>query len=424
MTHWASHTTLEMLVFAGFAVVLVLWVAITAFVVANRMVFDRRRRRLLEIGRALVDGSDAMSPLDRTPDIRQALSGLSRRTIYGMIAASTVPLWLSESCAAYAIERWGSPQMFRDASLGQRRHKWRRISALFALGHVRAIGVHELLRATTSDADADVAGAAAVILGRLGDRAAAEILIDALRQPTLPASRIAMQLDQFPSPISDLLRPLLHDSLAHTRYWAASLLHRYSAIPGLAAEIAQLVDDRESTVRKAALAALGTAPTVVAIPAARRALADSTGYVRSTAIRVLEQHGVRERDLSRRRDLASWIAPSMADREWEVRLAAKESLVRLGPTVWREVAAYLESPDRFARNSAAEVVQNLGVLDWTLRSIESGLVPEAELTDLVTRAFREGGRAMVDAAAVRALPGQRIDAETPWAGFRFVSASS
>ena len=65
------------------------------------------------------------------------------------------------------------------------------------------------------------------------------------------------------------------------------------------------------------------------------------------------------------------------------------------------MAAQLSSNDAFARNGAAEVLQNLGVLDWTLRGIASGVRPTDEALDVLKRALREGGVAMADAAALR-----------------------
>jgi hypothetical protein len=85
-------------------------------------------------------------------------------------------------------------------------------------------------------------------------------------------------------------------------------------------------------------------------------------------------------------------------------LAAKESLVSLGPTVWREVAAQLDSPDRFARNTSAEVLQNVNLLDHTIDDIGRGITPAAELVAVLERAFREGGPGIVDAAAARSNP--------------------
>ena len=75
--------------------------------------------------------------------------------------------------------------------------------------------------------------------------------------------------------------------------------------------------------------------------------------------------------------------------------------MRLGPATWRAVAAQLSSEDRFARNGAAEVLQNLGVLDWTLRGIASGTRPSPEAVDVLKRALREGGMPMADAAMLR-----------------------
>ena len=85
--------------------------------------------------------------------------------------------------------------------------------------------------------------------------------------------------------------------------------------------------------------------------------------------------------------------------------------MRLGPGTWREVAAELSSTDGFARNGAAEVLQNLGVLDWTLRGIASGAHPTDEAVDVLKRALREGGVAMSKAAALRSKdePIQGVD---------------
>ena len=62
-------------------------------------------------------------------------------------------------------------------------------------------------------------------------------------------------------------------------------------------------------------------------------------------------------------DVAEEIAPLLADREWWVRLAAKESLQQMGEEVWSVLVPYLDHEDAFARNGAAEVLQNIGVLD-------------------------------------------------------------
>jgi HEAT repeat protein len=410
--------------FIGFAATFAVWTGVSAFVVVNRMLYDRRDRRLIGIARSLADPAVAsLAPLDRSPAIRRILSRLSRRAVYRMVASTVLPVSVTEICAAYTIERWGLSQMILDAWGQRRRRKWRRISALFALGHIRAAGSHDLLERALFDPDPDVAGAAAAILHRLGDDRAAVILVSALRGGSLPASRIATHLDQFPIPIHALLRPFLADPKNGTRYWAASLLSRYPGIDGLAGEIALLVDDLDPQVRKAALATLGGMRSTAVIPVVQRSVRDPVAYVRSTAIRSLARYGMLESIPSRRRTFAALIAPSLADTAWEVRLAAKESLVDLGPEAWREAAAQLESADEFARNGAAEVLQNLGLLDRAIAVIESDTTPNADLLDLLARALHEGGRAMVDAADARSSPQVSPGIEALLTHLRFVGVA-
>jgi len=388
------------LVVVGAAVTAALWVAVSAFAVLNRLLYDRRERRLMNITRALTDPEVArLPPLERSPAIERVLALLPRRVIYALVATTAYPAWVTEVCAAYSLEYPGLPRMMRDAAAGARRRRWRRISALFALGHLRVAGIHELLRAAVSDRDADVSAAAMVVLTRLGDRTAAEILVAALQRTHSP-SRVATHLDLFPIPVDDLLRPLLRDERPRTRYWAASLLNRYPASPGLSDDIGSLVDDADASVRKVALLTLTAAAGSAAMPHVRRALADPVPYVRSTAIRMIAAQGVLEGEVARRAH-ASWIASSLADCQWEVRLAAREALTELGPTVWREAAAQLESADPFARNTAAEVLQNMGVLDMAIAMVERGEPLGEELEQAVGLAFREGGPAMISAAAGR-----------------------
>jgi HEAT repeat protein len=172
-----------------------------------------------------------------------------------------------------------------------------------------------------------------------------------------------------------------------------------------------LVDDPDAAVRKAALLTLGSMLAEGASRVATRRLSDPAPFVRSAAILSLAQVGERSPDRARRQAIASSIVPALADRDWSVRAAAKDALVRLGPTTWREVATQLSSSDAFARNGAAEVLQNLGVLDWTLRGIASGVRPTDEAVDVLRRALREGGVVMADAAALRskAEPIQGVD---------------
>jgi HEAT repeat protein len=399
----ASAIQVEPVLVQGFAVMASLWLLSSSWVVVDRVRFDRRKRRLRRLERALADPTlEAMRPLERAATVRHLLAKVPKDGVYQMTGNAELPAFVREVCAEMSLEHVGLMPMLRDATphKGARR-KWRRISALHALERARPDAIHALLRVALADADPDVASAAATVLQRIGDLRAAEILVGGLRAARLPASRIAARLERFPIPIDDVLRPLLIDQRAEARYWGATLLRTHFDRQGLGA-LLPLVDDHDASVRKAALLTLGTMKAESAARLATRRLGDPAPFVRSAAIHVLAQVGERSPDRARRQSLASAISPLLADRDWSVRATAKDALARLGPTTWREVAAQLSSSDEFARNGAAEVLQNLGVLDWTLRGIASGARPTDEAVEVLRKALREGGVAMANATAMRA----------------------
>ena len=388
---------------AAFESLVAIWVVACLYVILNRFVHERRTRAVAEVARELAR--------EATPDSRGTLAAIqrivsrrSRRAVYRMVANTALPPRVTELCARYSLERWGVARMQRDA-LPNEGPKWRRISALFALGAIRAPNAHALLARALADRDADVAGAALVALHRLGDRAAAEILVTALAERAYAPSRIASQLDQFPIPIADLLLPMLSDDRPEARYWAASLLRRYTGTAGVGAAIAALASDHHPPVRRAVLGTLGALGAEEAADVAERLLGDPVGYVRAHAARLYATARRREVDEATVRAIARRLVTHLGDAEWDVRLAVKESLVLLGPGCWRDVAVLLESPDRFARNGAAEVLQNLGLVDVLVRDIGSGASVDAELVGVLERAFLAGGPGMVDAAAARSPGG-------------------
>jgi len=361
---WSAFDATEWLII-GFVVTFALWLALSALVVVNRVWYDRHGRR--------------------------------RR------------------------ERRGLPHLLRDAA-SSRRGKWRRISALVALAPARPPEFHDLLARAACDRDDDVAGTAVMLLQRLGDRRAAEILVDALRTASYSASRIATQLDLFPQPIDDLLLPLLDDPSPRARYWGASLLARYRGVRDLAPALLGAVNDVDPRVRKAAIATLTELDAALAADAGRARLGDSIGFVRAAAIRAVGTVAVNG-DARARRAAARLIAPSLADASWDARLAAKESLVQLGADVWPEVAPSLDSTDAFARNSAAEVLQNLGLVDRVIDDVGRGMDPGTELLGVVERAFRAGGPRLIDAAAARTDQRRFPTVDTLLTTLRFVGVN-
>ena len=396
----------EGVLFSGFLLSLLLWLGLSGFALVNRLMYERGPGRLRRIAHEIAASeSHALSVVERTQTIEHILGRMSRKVVYRMAADMELPTALSSMCAAYSLTRWGLPRIMRDASPHRGGRKWRRVSSLFVLGHLRAEHVHALLELAVHDADRDVAGAAVVVLGRLRDRAAAQILIAALQSQSFSPSRIATQLDDLDIPIDDLIAPLLGAPQPHARFWGVLLLRRYASRADVTRQVAALAGDSHPPVRKAVLQTLGDADPDITIPVALRLLGDGVGWVRGTSIRTLAGGAIRVGNVATLRACAQRISPFLADAEWDVRLAAKESLVVLGPDVWREVASSLDSPDLFARNGSAEVLQNIGLIDVLVDEVGRGATGNDELLNVLERAFREGGAGMIDAAVTRSDPG-------------------
>ena len=133
------------------------------------------------------------------------------------------------------------------------------------------------------------------------------------------------------------------------------LLARHKTSPGLERDLSALTGDPAPLVRRAAVASLTRLNVAEGVKAATVLLADPVWYVRAHAARAV---GAAEDP-----EYAHLVAPLLADREWWVRTAAKDALQRMGSEVWSSLVPFLDHADEFARNGAAEVLQNVGILD-------------------------------------------------------------
>ena len=255
-----------------------------------------------------------------------------------------------------------------------------------------------LLRQTLAEHDPEIAGAALAALGRLRDPAAAAALVGALKERQYAPSRIATYLDQFPLPVAGLVAGLLHHPDAGVRYWGATLASRHP-FETAASDLTALTRDPAPVVRKAAIASLAHLAPAAAVPAARGLLGDAVWYVRAHAARALAEAG----DI----ESADAIAPLLADSEWWVRLAARESLQRMGEEVWSVLVPYLDHEDTFARNGAAEVLQNMGVLDSLIVLEAATLHPSATKLEMLRKIAAAGGSRMTSALLERVTPEAR-----------------
>jgi HEAT repeat protein len=347
--------------------------------IVRRTVGEVRRIEASDIGpeQKVRDLAALSASLDRTMVLRIATS-LPDRTQAAEIFARTATThhglgWFAEQASASKLPR----------------ANWRRVAALKLLAHQGYSGLVQLLGRAVDDVDSEIAGAAIALLSRIPDMKAAEILVNALKSRRYPGSRVATYLDRFPLPVAALLRPLLHHPDAGVRYWGVTLIARYAHVPLIEADLVALTRDQAPLVRRAAVAGLARVKAPSTVAAARPLLADPVWYVRVHAARAFGE--------TEDAELAGDVAPLLADREWWVRTAAKEALQRMGPEVWSALVPYLDHPDQFARNGAAEVIQNIGVLD-SLIVLESATArPSASKLEMLRKIAAAGGTRMTDA---------------------------
>jgi len=139
--------------------------------------------------------------------------------------------------------------------------------------------------------------------------------------------------------------------------------------------------------------------------------------VRAHAVRALGELG--------RIDQAESVSSMLGDADWWVRLAARESLEMMGPEVWPVLVRCLDHPDRFVRNGAAEVVQNLGVLDSLIMMEAASDNPAIAKVAMLQRITAAGGVRFTESLVERAGPvvGPRVRRLLDTMGLEHVGAA-
>jgi HEAT repeat protein len=314
-------------------VALAAWIALGLFVLVGRVWYDRRNRESL----------GALSPTR------------ARRLV--------------SRAARDARTDWG---------------RWRRVAALSRLTRARHPAARRLLRRAIADPDTQVAAAAARALGDLGGEWAIELLLDALRAGHVQRSRVASQLERLAPVPGAQLMSLLHDDDPTVRFWGATLLAPYPQL-GQSALVA-LTRDEDANVRAAAVETLGDRGGEGAAEAALELLEDPAWFVRV--------HAARAAGKVTGAPSAPALTRLLSDSRWWVRTAAKDALRTLGRSAIQALLPVLSSPDEFARNGAAEILQDIGFVDH--------LAQAEPASPLLARIYAAGGERLREAAELRA----------------------
>lgn len=396
-------TSLETLLAVASVLTVLAWAALSVHV----LMVQRRRldtERLVSTALATLERDDVryLSLPDRIDRLSPLASKASRELIMRATADRDTPDAAFWPLVGYMANRWGVDSLIHDASQHRSaRDKWRRTTALRIVTRSNHSESMNLLAHAVEQADADIAATAFSLLGTSTDPRAIEILFDALRKQRHQASRIAVHIEQSPQSIAGRLRAHLGDPDPVVRLWCATLLARYPDHQ-IEQELAVLADDADPRVRKAAIQTLGKIGDVLATDRALQLLSDPLAYVRAHAARALgELH---------RTNQAERVAVLLGDTDWWVRLAAKESLEMMGSDVWPVLMRSLNHADRFVQNGAAEVFQNLGVLDSLIVMEAATDSPAATKIDMLRRIAAAGGVRFTDSLVERAGPvmGPRI----------------
>lgn len=395
--------SLATVLLAGAALAVAVWAALALHVLAIQKRRDRTRAVLAAAIQAIqAPDTQSLSNAERAARLRRLLVGSSRELIMQAAADRDTPEDAFHPLASHLIEHWGIETLLADAA-GHRssRDKWRRIAALRILSRMAQPESLDLLARAVEEPDEDVGECAIALLGASTDLRAMDLLLDALAGTRHQASRIAAHIEQSGLRIADRLKTRLGDANPVVRLWSATLLARYPE-ERIEADLAALTDDPDPRVRKAAIQTLGVVGDALAADCALRLLTDPLAYVRAHAARAL---GVLGRD-----DLAAEVARLLGDGDWWTRLAARESLEMMGSEVWPLMMRCLDDDDRFVRNGAAEVIQNLGVLDSLIVMEAATDRPAQSKIILLRRIAAAGGVRFTDSLVDRADPvvGQRI----------------
>ena len=228
-----------------------------------------------------------------------------------------------------------------------------------------------------------IATAAIRTLGDIGDDWAIDLLIDALKRGHGPRSRIAAELEELAPAPGQRLVPLLRDWNPAVRFWGASLLGSY---PELAEPtLIELTWDSDPNVRASAVETLGTHSGRAVGAALLARLDDSEWFVRV--------HAARAAGHVLGAEAAPTVVRLLADERWWVRTAAKDALRGMSADAVPALLSILAHDDPFARNGAAEVLQDIGFVDFLALDDPHSL--------LLERIYEAGGERYRDAAEAR-----------------------
>ena len=343
-----------------YAVVFV-WLSLMLWIAIDRYRHERRTSRMAELKQRL-SGS---SPDDMSA-VRDIVSELTVEQLDTVLLDGLSPAM--EIAIAPAMEE-RSAELLREAHGGG--SVWQRISAVRVLAAARSDLRYEVLD-TMLRSGTPVLGAASIrILAKIDTRQSAELLIKALRDGVYSRSRIAAAIDTMSVARADLLGTLFDASEPEALFWAAKLAGRLNAREWTS-RIREFAIEADPLVRRAAIEALGSLGDMTDIALLIFTMSDPVPFVRAHAARA----SVRLADA----ETIDALVGLLTDRHWIVRAAARDGLARLGGAALTAVQQALWHSDRFAADSAAEILVRTGGAANAARQILHAILHDGDAT--------------------------------------------
>lgn len=253
-------------------------------------------------------------------------------------------------------------------SNGKRRRgfqeRWTRVAAAHALGALRlSAGMPALVRAM-DDPDTEVGYAAADAISKIDLPEGGDAILQRISvKPHLNNARLAALIEAMTCDFTEVFRTHLKRTDNQALFWTAALVGQKEVFD-LVVEIRPLLSAADANVRAAACECIGE----LKIPLTDRWLAplvkDQYWFVQSHAAKALGELR------------AAWAVDDLVELvysdEWWVRQNAADALVKIGRDSAEAVERVLWSDDRFARNTAVEILERIGwihmLLDRAVRS--------------------------------------------------------
>ena len=263
------------------------------------------------------------------------------------------------------------------------RRKSRRMEAARRLGRIGDPGSVDALEGLLDDAREEVREAALFALGRIGTRRALEAMLDGLESGgRWSQEKVAEAVEEAGEESRGVLLELLASDNPRHRAFAAEVL----GVVGGEEEALRLeaaLANGSVDVRARAAASLGRMGRASFRPALIQALEDPAWEVRAQAARALGRMGAEED--------APLLARALRDPEWWVRNNAAAALRELGAAGECSLVEALWSEDRFARETAAQALEEGGLVERMVMALEGGDAEEEGHAERVIRRMAEIG---------------------------------